>query len=228
MKNRKWTCGLLVSGLALAMAGALQAAPEDNNAPMGDNPPNQQGGPPRGGRPDRRDMTPEQRQQMMQQMREQNTRETLTNAGFADIAVQDSVVAFVNEQEKATETLRDKARGINRAMRDETVSHAQLATLLADFRALAATEKARRAAAATELDAKIGYTKNARLDAVLLMSGIIGDGGAMLGGGGGRAGMGGGGPGGPGGRRGGRGGRGGQNGPGGGPNGGQGGPPDNG
>lgn len=171
MKKSKWFTGPAVLGLTLVMSGmALHAQP--GTAPGGNNP---QGGGGGGNRPNFREMTPEQRQQFMRQMQEQRIRGMLAPAGFTDAALQDAVIAFVNEQDKATEELQQKQRQIARAAREGGMADAQLATLLADFRAAVAAEKTRRATATTALDAKIEFSKKPRLDALLTTAGIIGD-----------------------------------------------------
>lgn len=190
--------GLLISGLALGLGGVLQAQPDDNNAPKADNPPNAR---PRGNRPNLRDMTPEQRRQAMKKMREQGLRRTMTRSGFADAALQDAVVEFADAQAEATQSLQEKARLLTQAVRNQDSTDEQIAALLADFRTAAAAEKTRRATALAELEAATEFSKKPRLDALLTLSGIIGDETSLLGGaGGGRGQMGGGGRGGRGGR----------------------------
>lgn len=204
MKNNKWLAGPVVLGLTMAMSGvALYAQPA--NPPEGGN--NQPGG---ANRPDFRNMTPEQRQQWMRRMQEQRIRGALTPAGFTDAALQDAVIAFVNEQETATQELQRKERELGRVAREGGMADAQLATLLAEFRTAVAAEKTRREAATKALDAKIEFSKKPRLDALLTTMGVIGDESSIAGGMGAGRGMGGPGIGGRGGGRGGRGG--GQNG----------------
>jgi hypothetical protein len=64
---------------------------------------------------------------------------------------------------------------VNQALRNGGMTDAQLATLMSDFRAEVAQERSRRTKALRELDTEIGYSKQPRLDALLTMSGIIGD-----------------------------------------------------
>ena len=218
MKNLKMLAAPIALGLTLALSGgALYAQPDPNEAPNAQNPPNQ--GPGGGGGGGRfRNMTPEQRAQMQQQMqqrREQGLHQVLTAARFTEAPLQNAIVDFVNQQDTAGQAVQEKARLLGQALRDPAATDAQVAPLLADFRAAVAAEKARRATALKELDADISYTKSPRLDALLTMLGIIGDESSIMGGmgglGGGRGGMGmggfGGGPGGFGGFGGGGGGR---------------------
>lgn len=192
MKNTTRFARPLLLGLALATVGAAHAQPNANNGAGAQNPPNQNaGGGRRGGRGE---MTAEQRAQMeaqMQQMRELGVRQMLTRAGFTDVALQNAVVAYSNERDKASQSLQDKARQLNEALRGTTATDAQLATLLNDFRAAVEEEKARREVAQSALNAKIGLAAKPRLDAMLMMAGFIGDEAQYLGGGGGGRGPGG-------------------------------------
>lgn len=186
MKNHKWK-GLLVSGLAIGLVGgALRAQP---GMGAGAPPPPPDGAPPFDGgpnaaRPDMRNMTPEQRREAMQKMRAEGLRRTMNEAGFTQTATQDAVIAFMAAQDEAAQPLRDQMRKLGEAMRDTTVTDAQMAPLLADFRMAVEAERARRAKALKDLDAKIGYSKKPRLDAMLTLAGIIGDEASLVGGGG--------------------------------------------
>ena len=200
--------------LTLALSGTVQAQP-DAAPGMGGNPPNQQGGGGRGGRGGG-NMTPEQRAQMMQQMKERRAlglRQMMTQANITDGGTQTFVIDYVDAQTDAEQSLQDKARAVQDALRNPNSTDEQIATALADFRAAVAAEKARREAALKQLDEDVSYSKNPRMDALLTMGGLIGDEASYVGGMGGRGGGPGGfgGMGGPGGR-GGRGGQGGQGG----------------
>jgi hypothetical protein len=166
--------------VALAMAGAGSALHAQGPG----------GGPGGPGGGNFRNMTPEQRQQMMTQMREQNVRRILTQANVTDTATADAVIAFSTAQADATRTLQEKSRALNDALRDPASTNEQIAPLLADYRTAVTAEKARRAQALTDLDAKVSYTKNARLDAALTLGGIIGDEASVVNGGGMGGGMG--------------------------------------
>jgi uncharacterized membrane protein YgcG len=211
--TKRFTTTALI-GITCSMAAATQAQPGQNNGGLGDNVPNQaQGNNRRGG-----NLTPQQRREM----RTEQIRTMLTNAGFNDTTLQNDVVAFATEQDTARQSLQQHFRRINQALRSNAVTDAQLTTILAEFRAAAEAEKTRRASAVKALDAKIEFSKKPRLDAMLMMMGLTGDevsllgNGGMGGRGGGRGGQGGfgggfGGGQGGGGRQGGRGGRNNQN-----------------
>lgn len=163
-------------------------------------------------------MTPEQRaafqqqaQQRMEQRREEQTRNNLIEQGFTNKDSQNAILEFVKAQTKARAPIREQAQKLTEALRDQDVTDPEITTQLADLRTAIKTEKERTETAEKELDAKIGYTKNARLDALLTTQGILGDESFYSGGGGGFGGRGGGQGfgGGQGGRGGGQGGRGG-------------------
>lgn len=194
--------GPLALGLALGVSGVAQAQP-GGNAPLGQNPPNTNGG----NRPNWRNMTPEQREAMMVQMREGAIRQGLTQLGFPQAETQDALVEFVNTQEAATRPLQEKQRALMTALVTPEATNEQVTTLMTEWTALATAEKTRRAQAIKDLDTSISYSKNPRLNALLTVFGILGDESSssttltatMANLGGGRGGFGGPGPGGPGG-----------------------------
>lgn len=158
-------------------------------------------------------MTPEQRaafqqqaQQRMEQRREEQTRNSLIEQGFTNKDSQNAILEFVKAQNKARAPIREQAQKLTEVLRDQDVTDPEITIQLADLRAAIKAEKERTEAAEKELDAKIGYTKNARLDALLTTRGILGDESFYSGGGGGFGGRGGGFGGGRGGRGGGQGG----------------------
>jgi hypothetical protein len=124
-------------------------------------------------------MTPAERQQLMRQNRETSMRRLLERAGITDAATQNTVLQYVNSEqearEKARATLRTANQKLAQAVRTGAVTEAQLGTLLDEFQNAAADEKERRAKASAELDRKVGYTRNPRLEAVLTTMGAIGD-----------------------------------------------------
>ncbi|MBV9467636.1 MAG: hypothetical protein JOZ57_00145 [Abitibacteriaceae bacterium] len=129
-------------------------------------------------------LTVEQRQQLVQQMRLQarddNLKRMLGNAGFTDPKLQDALVTFIKAEEQAVQPYRDKGRKLIEALRSKTLTDAQLAMLLNDFRAAAEDEKQRRTAAQQALDKQIAYTRNPRLEAYLRLLGLVGDEASLL------------------------------------------------
>jgi len=196
--NRKWIAGPLIVGLSTVGAvGVLFAQPDGNDVGKGDNP-RADGRGARGNRPDFGNMTPAQREEMKtkfdamrKERREEGLRNTLTEAGFADKALQDAVIVFANGQDAERNDSREKVRALSQALRNDA-SDKEVAALLDEIRDEIKSVQARRQTALRALDAKIGYSKKSRLDAILTLSGVtgehIGGRGAMMGRRGGRGG----------------------------------------
>lgn len=156
-----------------------------------------------GGNRPNANMTPEQRQQMMAQRREQRLRGAMVTIN-ADAAAQDAVIAFVKQQSDAATALAPKITAM-RAAFSGNATDATVTAALADYRASVETARKTRAAQTADLDKQISFSTKPKLEALLTMLGIIGDetsfvanlsGDAALPGAGGRGGRGGGGQGG--------------------------------
>ncbi|MBV9865850.1 MAG: hypothetical protein JO316_10890 [Abitibacteriaceae bacterium] len=183
----KFSVGTLALAASLSLAGAVQAQPNPADANKGANPPNwPQGNNQNNQRGNFQNMTPEQRQQMIQQFQEQRTRRVLTAAGFTDAATQDPIVAFANAQEKARQPLLDRFQKLAQALRANAATDAELSASLNDLRQAVADEKTRNEKALKDLDAKVSYTKKPHLEALLTVLGIIGDESSFITGGMGR------------------------------------------
>jgi hypothetical protein len=174
----------LVSLSLFGLAGVADAQPDMNAAKAG-NPPN------RTPAQLMRDMAPGQRRAQMQGLamerlqtgRADMVRQQLIDGGFVDKAVQDAVVEFSNAQIKAALALREKSAKVSEALNDKATTDAQLSVLLNDLRAAQADEKDRRETEDKALDAKINFTKQPRLEALLVTMNLIGEGsGGLLGG----------------------------------------------
>ncbi|RYX84922.1 hypothetical protein EON83_08265 [bacterium] len=173
-----------------------------------------------------RNMTPAQREEMRATMRANQLRQGLTGAGFTDTATQDAVVEFAKTQGTTATGILPKIEALRAAFRDnaddKTVSDA-----LAAYRTAVDEAEKTRATAIADLDKSISFSTKPKLEALLVMLGVIGDengfvsnlagqaqlpgagggrgmmggmggpGGGMGGPGGGMGGPGGGGPGGP-------------------------------
>jgi hypothetical protein len=206
MKNHKKLAGLLVLGIVLGAGGSAVQA---QGGPGGGG----QGGGQGGFGGGQGNMTPEQRQQRQQEMREQRMRAALTAARFTDPALQDTVVAYANNEEKVIAPLRERNRQFLAALSTGILTPEQATTALTAMRTVVTQEKERRAKAQQELEAAIGYSQQPVLEALLTSLGVIGDEAAILngstqaGGGPGMGGMGRGGRGGMGGQGGGQGGQ---------------------
>lgn len=172
------------------LAPAAQAQPDLNNAPKAENPA-ARNRPNRGGNKDNR-RTPEE-----------NVRQIMTQAGVNDAATQTAILDYIKADMEARAPLREQGKTLYNALQGGAVTDDQLLALVTDYRSAQQAETERRKQSQADLDAKINYTKNPRLEAMLLLTGLIGDGPMMFQGGGrgggpGGPGMRGGGPGGPG------------------------------
>jgi hypothetical protein len=128
---------------------------------------------------DYRQLSPEQQELLAEKVRdfarEQMIRLMLSNAGFADKAVQDEVVAFANEQSKAMAKLNEQNGRLRMGLREQNTPANQLTTLMSEYNAAVTAENTRRKTALDALDAKINFRKQPRLEAVLTTMGVVGD-----------------------------------------------------
>jgi hypothetical protein len=93
----------------------------------------------------------------------------------AEGATQDAVVALLEEQEQALDPLRLQAKRLAQAVASKDVPDAQIGTMLQELRAALKTEQGRRTVALTEMNAKIHYDQDPRLETALLFFGVVGD-----------------------------------------------------
>lgn len=148
-----------------------QAQPDLNNAPKGDNPAPRE-------RPNRNNLRNNRGNNL--QGPEQNLRRLMTQAGIGEGATQDAILEYVRTDLQARSSLREQGIKLIQALRAGAVTDEQMAALVADYRAAQQAEKSRREQAEAELDAKINYSKNPRLEAMLLLAGVIGEGGGLM------------------------------------------------
>jgi hypothetical protein len=128
---------------------------------------------------------------------ENGMRQMLQRAGVNDKAIQDVILEYVRTDFAARGQLREQGNRLWQAVRNEGVTDEQLLALITDYRAGQEAETARRKKAEADLDEKVHYTKNPKLEAMLLLGGLIGEvsgptimyGGGFGGGGGGRGGQ---------------------------------------
>jgi hypothetical protein len=101
-------------------------------------------------------------------------REMLTKAGFPEVATQDAIIAYIASEEEAKGALRMATRRLAGSLRREAPPE-RLKDLLAEYKKANDAEKKRKETARADLDTKISFSKNPRLEAILLISGILGD-----------------------------------------------------
>jgi len=155
---------LLAATLFLSqMCLVAQAQPDLEEMPKGDNPPARE----RGGK--------------ARKFADEAIRKMLTQAGVEDVAKQDTVLTYVREDMEARRPMREQGAKLFQALREGAVTDDQLLALVTDYRAAQEAEQVRREKAQEELDEKIKFSENPRLEAMLLLAGLIGDGALMNG-----------------------------------------------
>ena len=90
-----------------------------------------------GGGFNRGNMTPEQMEQMMAQMRERQIKQQMDLAGFTDADAQAAVIAYSNDQAKLATDLQTKMTAIRTGLQ-QNATDAQFTTMLGDLRKAAA------------------------------------------------------------------------------------------
>ena len=111
----------------------------------------------------------------LQKRNEQGLRRLMNELGFGDATVQDPVVAYMQDEARSRQPLREQGVRLYKALRSPDVSNEEVSRLLNEFRSTAQSDKERHAASMTDLDQKIGYTGNPRLEAMLVLFGVTGD-----------------------------------------------------
>lgn len=124
-----------------------------------------------------------QREEAMRQQRETFMREALKRAGTEDVATQDTIVEYVRNEMQARNVASQAGRKVLQGMTNRAATDPEVSALMGNLRDAVQDEKARRAVTAKDLDAKVGYTKKPRLEALLTMMGFIGDESSYLNGG---------------------------------------------
>lgn len=167
MQQRKWMTGSLAVAVALGTAAVSHAQPAPAQG-------NGQGAGQQGWQ-QWQNATPEQRQQMIMGFMETQLRQQMTGAGFEDKALQDPIIAFWRVQETARQPLRDETDQLMDGLRNKTATNDEIGIMMRDVRDAVTAEKTRHDAAVKDLDAQVHYTKNARLEAILTVMGLLGD-----------------------------------------------------
>lgn len=162
---------------ALVVATALlapiaHAQPDANNAPKADNPQNRPAGNGNGKRPNRPQMTPEERQAQM----EKYLKSQLERVGVTDDAQQTAVTDYIKGETEARNKLGESGQALATALRTDAVTDTQVAALLNTYNANIEDDKIRRVAAQKALNEKIDLLKFPRLEAFLTVMGYYGDG----------------------------------------------------
>lgn len=154
---------LLLGALALSCLFNIpraHAQPDINNAPKADNPTNRPAG----------------RQVTAQERARQRLRRELQLMGVNQLALQDTLINYIEGENEARLALGDKGRRLQVALRGNALSDTQVAALLNDYQAAIEEDKARRDKAQAELVKSVDITKLPRVEATLVLMGVYGDG----------------------------------------------------
>lgn len=164
----KWS--LMLTSLALSSAIAIaQPAPPP---PPGNNPPPNARPP----RPNHQRMTPEERRKET----EDKMREMMTSNGVTDATTQDAVLAYLANELESRKPLRQMGVKLQRALSDKDVTDDQIKAMIADYQNAQALDQQRHVTAQNDLDTKIHYSQNPRLQGFLMLMGVLGDGPPMM------------------------------------------------
>jgi hypothetical protein len=170
MKNLKYVSAFaLVATLQLTTIGAF-AQPDPNNVPKVENPANR----PVGGGRNRpaQQLTPAALQAMM----EQRAKQQLQRAGITDIEQQEAIITYTKEEQEADTKIRQKGQELQRVIRADTLSNAQLVALVNEYHVALEENKERHTKALAKLKEAIDFNTNPRIEAFLMLSGLYGDG----------------------------------------------------
>jgi hypothetical protein len=126
-------------------------------------------------------MTPEQRQQFAEQRakrqeeeKAQWIRQAMASSTFTDKTLQDTVIAFISDQEKARKPLQEKAHALSTDLIKPETTDEAFKTSLAAFRQSVTDYKTQYDSDLAALDAKIEFSKKPRLETLLTALGVVG------------------------------------------------------
>jgi hypothetical protein len=165
----KWSLMLT----SVALSGAIAIGQPGNQPPP---PPPRNNPPPKAGQPPRPHMTPEERRKET----EDRMRAMMTDNGITDTATQDAVLAYLANELQARGPLRRMGVKLQRALGNPDISDDQIKGLIADYQNAQDLENQRRTKAQSDLDAQIHYSQNPRLQGLLMLMGVLGDGPPLM------------------------------------------------
>lgn len=138
----------------------------------------------------------QQRSQMQSQMQNQMLQQSLQRFGLTDTNMLNAILAYANARTAARQPIQDGVRQVMQQMQQGQATDAQAREWMINLQSALNAETTRSKNAERQLDAQIGFSKNAKLQLLLTMMGLIGDsdflgnsGGRGMGGPGGFGGM---------------------------------------
>jgi hypothetical protein len=112
-------------------------------------------------------------------MLEGRLRGLMVSLGVQDPGIQDALVSYLEQDEKSKSEVRDASRRIFVALK-RGVTPDRMRDLIASYKSALDNDRERRKQAQASLDAKIGYSNNPNLEALLWVTGVLGDGGVVV------------------------------------------------
>jgi len=167
--NLAFTSLLLLCGVALAQ-------PDLTNAPKGENPPNRNAAAKAAARAGKKALPGadlKERNAKRIELRLQRVPKMLTTLGVTEAATQDAVAAHFQAVLKAREPLQEAQLKLRRVLVSKIASDAQIKAALDAQRAARKDYETAFQKALDDLDKKVSYTKNTRLEAALLAIGAL-------------------------------------------------------
>ena len=110
---------------------------------------------------------------------EEKLRALMVNLGVRAAPTQDAILDYLAQDEASHASLRDAEKKLLTGLRRD-VPPERMRDLLADYRKSVDDDRDRRASAQRNLDARIGYSLDMKLEAVLWLMGVLGEGASKL------------------------------------------------
>lgn len=110
---------------------------------------------------------------------EQRLRVMMNDFGIESAESQDALISYLAEDETGKSAVRGAARRLMMAVRQGATPE-RMRDLIAIYKASIDAERERRRAAQSALDAKIGFSLSPRLEAILWLLGVLGEGQSAL------------------------------------------------
>jgi hypothetical protein len=147
--------------------------PAPNEAPNPDGPPAFV--PPAPNADDKPALTPPNNREARRLAEEKRLRTHMMEFGITEPTKQDALIAYLVEDEMGKTRVKDASRRLLGAVKIGTPPE-RMRNLIAVYKAALDADKLRRTAAQTALDARIGFTLDPHLEAVLWLFGVLGEG----------------------------------------------------
>jgi hypothetical protein len=128
-----------------------------------------------GPRRQRRDRLRAEREKRAEEMRR-----LMASFGFADRELQDTVLRYIDDEIRARSQVRREGAALLRLLRDKNLSEKEMDDGLMAYRNAMETERGRRALAENQLDERIRFRSQPRLEAMLTLFGVVGESSAPL------------------------------------------------